>query len=202
VIGILFATRIEAAPFLDEMRREYTPLPAVDEILRFKKDDRAVAVGMIGMGKQLAKQSTERFITAVRPDRVLNAGIAGALSDALQLGEVYAVSEAVERPDGTTPPVPCDLTGLEGLPRVRLVTASKPVFDDALRVTLRSFGDMVDMEGAVVAAVCRAQGIPCTEIKCISDFAAEGDRARLHQNIRNASKTLSCVLISVLSSRE
>ena len=191
MIGVLFATRTEADPFLEEMERLCGAPKDIGGDIRFSRAGEAVIAAVIGMGKQVARQGTEAFLTRHRPRRVINAGIAGALSDGLKLGETYVVASAVDWPTNSTPTAVCDATGFEDRETVRLVTSERPVFDNSIRNALSALGDIVDMEGAVIEAVCHGRNIPFTALKCVSDFASEGDRARLHRNIRAASETLA-----------
>jgi nucleoside phosphorylase len=195
VIGILFATEVEAAPFIAEMQRRCPGSATDTDPTRFRHRDTVLAVEIIGMGKAPAETGTRKFIDRLHPERIVNAGIAGALVDTLRIGQIYCVSAATDWPEATDRPIACDTAPFDDLEAVRLVTCNAPVFDDALRRTLSSFGELVDMEGAATARVCEESGIPCAALKCVSDFAAKGDRQTLHRNLRSAASALALRLV-------
>ena len=61
---------------------------------------------------------------------------------------------------------------------------------------------LVDMEGGAIAAMARAQGVPCTLIKGITDGAEEGGRDDLHRRLQSVSRRIAEVLAAGLLNRE
>ena len=74
MIGILFATEMEAKPFLERGEPENT-----------------VTV-ISGMGMEAARIATERLIREHGCTSIINAGVCGALNNRLERGAVYRVS--------------------------------------------------------------------------------------------------------------
>jgi nucleoside phosphorylase len=97
---------------------------------------------------------------------------------------------------------PCSPSCFSDLPALTLVTSAEPVFDDAVRRSLSVYGDIVDMEGAIVAAACVERGMPCTLIKGISDNAGQNGREALHKNIVRISEQLADLVIDRLEQTE
>ncbi len=82
------------------------------------------------------------------------------------------------------------------------MTTPVPIFDTRRRNDLAHWGALVDMEGAAIAAVANAEGLPCALIKGITDFAAEGGRADLQRRLAGVSRRIAEVLAAVLISPE
>lgn len=199
MIGVLFATSKEAAPFLARLEHSARGTQNASGAAHFMLPECELSVLITGIGKDLARLGAVQFIERFSPSRIINVGIAGALLDTLCEGGVYRVSSAVDWPDREHRPIPCAATGVEDLPSVRLVTSDTPVFDDETRRVLQKAGDAVDMEGAVIADVCHSSGVECVEIKCISDFARNGEREQLLKNLDKSSRRAATVLAERLA---
>ncbi len=187
MIGVLFATTLEAAPFLRRFE------PAIDPAASpspggYEWGDTVAAV--CGMGRAAAAEGTRRLIDRYRPEGILNLGIAGALTS-IPIGGVRRVAKVTGWPEAEGITLDHPLPGFDDIPVARLVTAPRPVFDDGLRRRLSALGDMVDMEGVEVARVCRAGAVPLAMIKCISDTAGDGERALLRENLEAMAEKLA-----------
>lgn len=190
MIGIVYATAAEADPFLtvaDARKTADSPFPC------FSAPAIPALILVSGMGKVAAALAAQALILVYRVERIVGAGICGALTDppAAVPGRVYRIvhiSEGEPGPGipGDPPPLADDL--FSDLPGADLVTRERPVFDPELRRRLASFGDLVDMEGAAVARVAALYGRPCSMIKGVTDFAGAGERAVLHENLAAVSR--------------
>ncbi len=208
MIAILFATDTEAAPFLSGLA--VTPLD--DPVMalyrcRLTPGEIEILVAVGGMGKVAAALAAQRLVDNHGCDRIVHTGICGALADrdGLRPGAVLRVDHAVEEHPGrfgmAEQPVPCDDRWWTQLPTASLVTCQRPVFDDERRKALAVRGDLVDMEGAVVARVCARYGVPCTIFKGITDTAGDTDRETLHRNIETVSQKVAQLLRQELLAR-
>jgi adenosylhomocysteine nucleosidase len=193
MMGIVFATEAEALPFLELGGfKEVVSAP-----LRLLASHRiAYRVVISGMGKVAAALATQWMIAECRPLRLVHAGICGALGDpaAIRPGTVFRVTSASEGFPG--PGIPSDSRECahdlwRNLPAAALVTVERPVFDDGLRAELRRFGDLVDMEGAVVARVADLYGLPCSILKGVTDFAGSGERSMLQSRLPAVSAAIA-----------
>jgi adenosylhomocysteine nucleosidase len=196
MIGIVFATEAEAAPFLagGEFR---TVAAAPVQVLASPRSPHRVTI--CGMGKVSAALATQWLIREHGPSRVVHAGICGALADPriFAPGDILRVTAASEgRPGPGMPaePVACAGDWWPDLRTATLVTVERPVFDDALRAELLRYGELVDMEGAVVARVARLHGVPCSVIKGISDHAGRQDRSLLKSRLPALSADIARIL--------
>ena len=70
-----------------------------------------------------------------------------------------------------------------------LLTVDQPVFDQHQKKLLSDVAQLVDMEGGMIARLCKQNNIPCQLIKIISDYAIE--REQLTFYLDNVSKRLA-----------
>lgn len=200
--GVIFATDKEAAPFfkLTGRRRPRNCCPAIWG----NPHEDGIFTIISGMGPAAARAAAHSAIAVHGAQRLVNAGICGALhSDPPWLpGAVFAISRA--RTIGSTALTPsravaCDCEAWHQLPSAELVTTPTPLFDAERRKQLARWGALVDMEGAAIAAVASAAGLPCTLIKGITDFASEGGRADLQRRLDRVSRHIAEVLAAGLA---
>ena len=169
-----------------------------------------------GVGKVNAAAATQRAISAGATE-IWNAGVAGGLDPAMSVGDCYAVARAVEydfdlsqvngtsvgvHDERTTPYFACETAGLEGLPRATLATGDR--FTDAsgdLSLLAALGATLRDMEGAAVAHVCEANGVPCRLVKCVSDVCGHGSMTgQYRRNLFRALAALADRLLAVCRS--
>jgi adenosylhomocysteine nucleosidase len=121
-----------------------------------------VAVG--GIGEKFARRAAEVAIEFAQPKLLLSAGIVGAISPKLKVGDVGRIREVVDVATGRYP-----VTGGGEW----VLATSQDVSDAAEKQELLTkFGaDVVDMEAAAVAQVAKERGLQFAAIKSISDDA-------------------------------
>jgi nucleoside phosphorylase len=189
MVGIVYATRREADPFLVQTAAEGV---ASRPLLSFRiaGEGRPFCTVVIsGMGKVAATLAATHLVLAHRVSVLINAGLCGRLSSQApwSVGDLLRVSTAVEgdcdRFGWSEPAVDCDVRWFSELQSARLVTHDRPVFDSAWRNQLAGIADLADMEGAGVARVARLYGIPCAMLKGISDAADEAGRQDVANHI-------------------
>lgn len=159
-VAIVVAMRVELAPLLAKMKTQ--PLH-VDGVELFELPDAMVAVG--GIGEKRARHAAEVVIEHAQPKLLVSAGMAGAISPQLKVGDVGRIREVVDVATGDRFPT----RGGEWL------LASSPDISDVAekRALLTKYGaDVVDMEGAAVAQVAKQRGLEFAAVKAISDDAA------------------------------
>ncbi len=193
MIGVVFATHREARPFL---ARSGAKAVASAPFALYRLDTLPVWVAVSGMGKVSAALAVQMLIRERHCRRILNAGICGALVDRHDLapGNVFRISAVSEGQPG--PGTPSDAALCSGdlwqeLPQARLVTVEQPVFDPNVRRRLAAWGELVDMEGAVIAWVAHLYGVPWDIIKGITDMAGHGGQAHLHDNLATVSENIA-----------
>ena len=165
-------------------------------------------IAVCGFGPVGSAISTCLLIERHRPDRVVLAGIAGALQETAEIGRAFAFRSVtmhgigVVRDGQLRSPVELGfselpvlsktkeklkdrLIGLQtsdripSLPQLLTVCASSDRFDTATeRHKLYPAASAEDMEGYAVALACAAMGVPLMIIRGISNRAGEADRSR------------------------
>lgn len=160
------------------MVREGRPLAAALGLRAVAADGSRVwqgsgaTVWVVGVGPERASAGTERLLAALRPTRVLVAGVAGAVQPDLEVGDLLVPDAVVDGRSGAT------LRPHREVP----VGGRPPPGRGGVLATVARFGDpvppgavAVDMETAAVAAVCDAAGVPWDVRRTVSD--ARGDVA-------------------------
>jgi len=157
-IAIVAAMPVELAPLLGKTQSQ--PVNGVD---LFELPEAMVAIG--GIGEKHARRAAEVVIEQAQPKLLVSAGIAGAISPRLKVGDVGWIREVVDVATGERYPTR----------RGDWVLATSQDVSDAgeKQGLLTKYGaDVVDMEGAAEAQVAKERGIEFAAVKAISDDAA------------------------------
>lgn len=174
-----------------------------------------VLVAKSGVGKTYAAMLTQRIIDMFEPDRLVFTGLAGSINPSIDIGDTVVARDCMQHdldatavgfrrgefPYENIRELPCDeqlvdiasgyrpqagrlhvgrvLTGDQFLDRTRL--AASPWLREELH------GDVVEMEGASVAAVCRYNGVRFLLARTVSDKADSNARVDFERFLPKAS---------------
>jgi 4-hydroxybenzoate polyprenyltransferase len=175
MIGIIFATPMEAQPFLDRG----VPKGVVVEISE-------------EMGLEAARVTTEKLVEEHGCTTIINAGVCGALNNRLERGAVYRVSMvSIEKLNAAVN------VGV-GLGLKRLVSVEEPVFDPKRKKELSKYGELVDMEGYAVARVCEKHNVPCILVKGVTDFGDGSGKEDIQKHISPVSETVADAVLQIV----
>ena len=163
MLGILFATKMEAQPLIDRGLPE------------------GVEVAVSGMGMAAARIAAEELV-GKGATQIINAGVCGALDNSLKRGSVHRVSRV------GVDESPCLAVENSGL---RLATVDKPVFEPDRKKELAKQADLVDMEGYAVARVCKENSIACIMVKGVTDFGDGNGKADIKKHILPVSEAVA-----------
>ena len=148
------------------MKRELAPLlrgiqpQRAEEMEFFELNDAVIAVS--GMGRNAAGHAAEVLIRRYSPGLLISAGLVGALTAKLKVGEVVEVKEVVDVDWGAIYET--------GHGDAVLVTGSAVAGPADKPIEAQRWkADIVDMEGSAVAAVAEQHGIEFMAIKAVSD---------------------------------
>jgi adenosylhomocysteine nucleosidase len=157
-VAVVAAMPVELAPLLGSMQPEQ-----VNGVDFFELPDAVIAVG--GIGEKFARRAAEAAVGYAQPKMLVSAGIVGAISPKLKVGDVARIREVVDVATGERFPT----TGGEWV-----LATSQDVSDAAEKHDyLTKYGaDVVDMEAAAVAQVAKERGLEFASVKSISDDAA------------------------------
>lgn len=157
-VAIVAAMPVELAPLLGKLQRQQ-----IDGVDVFELPNAVVAVG--GIGEKCARHAAEVAIEQAQPQVLISAGMVGAISPKLKVGDVGPIREVVDVATGVRYP---------GARDGEWVLATSQDVSDAAekRDFLTRYGaDVVDMEAAAVAQVANEHGLEFAAVKVISDDA-------------------------------
>ncbi len=191
MIGIVVATRAEAEALLAGLGAR----PVGGEPFETHAFDASAGRGegvivISGIGKDVAARAVEHLIDRWGPEAVVNVGVCGGLSDAVEVGRAYRITQAIDA-DADGEAADCDESPWRHLPPARLATVAEAVFQDDRRRRLSARADVVDMEGFAVAAACRRRGVPCCLLKGVTDLADGAGREDIRRNLECVSRRLA-----------
>ncbi len=156
-VAIVAAMPVELAPLLGNSKPQQ-----VNGVDLFDLPGATVAVG--GIGEKFARRAGEVAIEYAQPRRLVSAGIVGAISPRLKVGDVGRIREVVDVVTGARYPT----AGGEWV----LVTSQDVSDASEKQELLTKFGaDVVDMEAAAVAQVAKEHGLEFAAVKSVSDDA-------------------------------
>ncbi len=149
---------VEVAPLIGSLQPQQ-----VDGVDLFALPNALIAVG--GIGQKFARRAAKVAIEVAQPKLLVSAGMVGAISPGLKVGDVGRVREVVDVATGARYPGSSDGEWI--------LATSQDVSDAADKQQLSTkFGaDVVDMEAAAVAQVAKERGLRFAAIKSISDDA-------------------------------
>jgi hypothetical protein len=157
--AVVAAMPIELAPLIGNSASR-----RVNGVDLFDLPNALVAVG--GIGEKFARRAAEVAVQYGEPKGLISAGVVGAISPALKVGDVGRIREVVDVATGVRYP---SSNGGNWV-----LATSREVSGVLGKQNLqRKYGaDVVDMEGAAVAQVAKEHGLEFLGIKSISDDAS------------------------------
>ncbi len=178
----------EAAPFLREMRRlgrQATSASLPDAAAggrRYRSGD--LEIWVTGIGHSNAVAVGTMALDTVQPERVVTAGVGGALRPGMKVGDV--IHDAEEQ-TGLAGPLSTlgSRAGLCALSRTVVVTAAQKS-----ALFLSAGADIVDMESGAIRELCRLRSTPSATVRSVSD-QAEADLPLDFNRVYTGSMKLS-----------
>lgn len=164
-------------------------IPTEEEAAPLRAALPGAAIRIAGVGMAAAAAATAAVIAAERPERMILAGIAGAYDRSLARGEVVAVAaERVGELPARYGVRYCADFCPAGLRRVEGNTTS--------RCGAPACGTQIEnMEGAAFFSVCRQFGIPCAEVRAVSNYTDDPRSAwRIGESLEALKRTLTEIL--------
>jgi adenosylhomocysteine nucleosidase len=157
-VVIVAAMPVELTPIIGKLQSQ-----RVNGVDLYELPNALIAVG--GIGQKFARQAAEVAIEYAQPQRLISAGIAGALSPKLKVGDVGHVREVIDVATGVRYP---------GIGVDWVLATSQDVSDAAEKQQLwaKHGADVVDMEASAVAQVAKEHGLEFASVKAISDDAS------------------------------
>ena len=166
-----------------------------------------------GVGKSNAAAAA-MLALSLGANRIVNIGVAGGLPQKAKIGKILQICRAVQfdfdlsminhTPVGTldeytSPYFPLETRTTAFLPAT-LATADRFGCGHADDALLKALGaDVRDMEGAAIAHIAFAAGVPCFAFKAISDNSGENSPREYSENLQTALSALSDALPDIFS---
>ncbi|MBR4288348.1 MAG: 5'-methylthioadenosine/adenosylhomocysteine nucleosidase [Clostridia bacterium] len=202
-IGIICAMEKEAEGILSAMEEKESHSVGSLAFYTGRIGEKEVVLAICGIGKVFAAMCAEAMTLSFRPQCIITSGVAGSLTEKLDILSL-AVSESLVQHDMDTSPLGDPIGLISGINKVFL-PADKPLAQEVLRLAeeekipaaagviasgdrfiakeedkmrLKTLFDPIacEMEGAAIAQVCFANKIPFCVIRTISD-SFHGDNA-------------------------
>lgn len=203
----------EAEPLINAMKIERDIIYCGKRLITGELYGERIGAVICGVGKVNAACGTQIALDELGANVIINAGVAGGLNRSVNIGEIYAVSAAVQYDFDLTQLNRTKIGTLDGFeenylplaggnyPLKKLATGDR--FNDSENdyklLTEVLNADIRDMEGGAIAQVCINSGVPCYAFKIISDVAGNGSTTE--QYIKNLSvcfKTFSLELKNII----
>jgi adenosylhomocysteine nucleosidase len=153
-VGIITAMETEVWPLVRGWKKN--PHPP----MFFENDNAVLLCG--GIGYEAGKRAAEAVIEYAQPSLMIATGLAGGLKPEWRLGRTMIAAEVVDEATG------CRFRTVRG---EGTVVSSREIACAAKKRELASrfAADVVDMEGAAVAEVAAAHGLPFLAVKSVLD---------------------------------
>lgn len=186
--GIVMATYIEAAPFIESGQFtpvEKKPIPVYQH--------KSLYLIISGVGKANAAIATTYFITKYNTEIMYNIGAAGSTTDRYRLGEIIQIDSVIEydRPPITGSGVRHNRPDiLPGFTCAVLATQDRPVVSADEREKVGKIASLVDMEGAAFVQACRLFRVKSYLFKIVTDTPSHTADKEIVENIRKTRDIL------------
>ena len=212
-IGIIGAMESEVTYLRDQMENPVTEKVGLATFYAGKLYGKDTVLSQCGIGKIHAAMCAQAMILRYAPDRIINIGVAGALDDMLDIGDIVIGNFAVQHdidtcafgdPLGCVPginivEIPCDeeitramteACAEENLMGMCAGIATGDQFIAALdkKNFLREHFQCAacDMEGGAIAQVCHEMNVPYGAYRAISDTLT-GNEKEYSENVKEAA---------------
>ncbi len=213
---VVSATILEIKPFIEHCRNS-NKLDYIDLQLDFL---------ITGIGSLNATYALMKHLQVKKPDVIIMAGIAGAFTNKIKLGDVVVVKEealadlGVQEKDGYKDVFDLKLLAANQFPfsKKKLVNPFTTLMERTLLPKVNSVtvnqitvskktaelyskkykASIENMEGAALHLVCIKENIPFVQIRSISNYT--GERNKKKWLLKEAVKNLNTVLIRLVES--
>jgi len=219
-IGIIGALDEELEIIKSEMKNVSVKKAAGIDFFSGAIHGKSVVLARCGVGKVNAAVCTQALIDLFKPDCIINTGVAGAIHDGLDIGDIVISKDLVTHdfnaepiiPDYKIPEryVPADgvlvAKASEAAATIqkkgltihtgRIATGDSFINESEIKNKLWTDFEAlcVEMEGASIAHACWLNEIPFVIVRAISDKADEEAKVSFEKFVVDASKN-SCAMI-------
>ncbi len=200
MIGIIGAMDIEVNELISQLENKTLTKISGINFYSGKMFEKDVVIAKCGVGKVNAAVCAQTMILTYRPDVVINTGVAGSLSEKLNICDVAIATDVVQHDMDTSPlgdpvgfisgidlvKIPCDIRisqllynstkQIDGVNCELGTIASGDQFlnsDDTKKKIVDNFGAIAgEMEGASIGHVAYLNNVPFSILRVMSDNAS------------------------------
>ncbi len=175
-ILILVAVSFE----LKEILKKFSSYKKQGNIYEIPNKDKLIIFFKIGIGLINAKRNANYAIAKFNPDVVINMGVAGALNNTFNIGDIVVCNQFLYENNMRKIQLVKDYSAKlinQYFPSINIrgtiLSVIRGVGSQNTKNYLKNIAkaDLVDMESGVLAEICTTKEIPFFAIKCISDYA-------------------------------
>ena len=198
MIGIIAAMNVEMESLRSHMENTETDVISGIRFVRGSLEGKEVVTAVCGIGKVFAAMCAQAMIMHYNPEQIINTGVAGTLTDKLDIGSI-AVSSAVVQHDMDTSALGDPVGLISGINKIELpadrllsgkISACAKVMGIRTETGVIASGDQFvasaerktfivekfkaiacEMEGAAIGQVCYVNKVPFCVLRAISDSA-------------------------------
>ena len=227
MIGIIAAMDVEMKSLRTHIENPVTETISGITFVSGSLEGKQVVTAVCGIGKVFAAMCAQTMILHFSPDEIVNTGVAGTLSDKLNIGSV-AVSTAVVQHDMDTQALGDPIGLISGLNKVYLpaddrlcdhLSACAKVLGISTQSGVIASGDQFvasparkaeiartfkaiacEMEGAAIGQVCYVNRVPFCVLRAISDSADGSSHVDYPTFVKMAADQSVKLLLSFLRS--
>ena len=222
-IGIIFAMEEELNEFVSKVKidKEYK----IFDLVFYECIVNNIKCILVesGIGKVNSARSTQILIDNYDVDYIFNVGVAGSISDKVNIGDVVIADKLVQHDfditsfnheKGYIPNIGSNIPSDEYL----LKKANEVIYNDNIHIGTIASGDIfitdkemskkifnkfnalcVEMEGASIAQVCYLSNVPFIVIRSISDsLNSEDNKVNYEEFLIDSSKKIASFLLQML----
>lgn len=216
MIGIICAMEVELEGILSLIENPKKEIISNIEFTKGIAFNKEVVVAKCGIGKVFAALCAEAMILKYKPECIINSGVAGGVSNSLDIGDIAVAADVVQHDMDTTAfgdpkglisginivKIPCNKSlsakmlnaaASSGIASMLGTLATGDQFcakgSDALEEMRREFNPLTtDMEGGAIGQVCYVNSVPFTVIRALSDRADENADSDYSQNLKKSAE--------------
>ena len=218
MIGIICAMEEEISNIISNMKSvKYETISSKNYTLGTFINKKCV-VCLSGIGKVNAAMACQTMILNYKPDFIINIGVAGALSDKIQIGDIvigenviqydFDISAFKNRKKSEIPginldKIPCDKNLIEkanlSSKKISIKSYTGTILTgdqfinskEKLRILKDTFDGLAcEMEGASIGQVCYINKIPFIVIRSISDNSNNHSHVDFKNNLRKSCENM------------
>lgn len=230
--GIICAMAIEADGIKSLMTDKEKKTVAKIEFTKGKIGGKEAVVAECGIGKVNAAISTQIMIDHFKPDRIINSGVAGSLSEKLSIGDIVISDRVLQHDMDITALgdplgqitfndeqliyIPadkalsdklfecCGVLGDTAVLRGAVASGDKFISSVEERLKIGSTFDALacEMEGASVGQVCYRNGVPFSVLRSISDDLKSNEGSDYMEFCKMAAEKSIAIITGYIGSED